>query len=42
MVGKGLLLREADGQDGRRVLIALAPKASAALRRYFAGVIEQE
>jgi DNA-binding MarR family transcriptional regulator len=36
MVEKGLLLREPDGQDGRRVLIMLTPEASAALRRSFA------
>jgi hypothetical protein len=42
MVEKGLMLRETDGQDGHPVLIVLAPEASAALRRYFAEVIEQE
>jgi DNA-binding MarR family transcriptional regulator len=42
MVEEGLLLREPDGQDGRRVFVMLAPDGSAALRRYFAEVIEQE
>ena len=40
MVQKGVLIREPDRHDGRRVFIKLAPDASAALRRYFAEVIE--
>jgi DNA-binding MarR family transcriptional regulator len=40
MVQRGLLIREPDRNDGRRVFITLAPDASAALRRYFAEVIE--
>jgi len=42
LVQKGLLVRERDGHDGRRVFVTLAPHASAALRRYFAEVIEWE
>jgi DNA-binding MarR family transcriptional regulator len=42
LVRKGLLIREPDRRDGRRVFILLAPDASAALRRYFAEVIEEE
>jgi DNA-binding MarR family transcriptional regulator len=42
LVQKGLVIREPDRRDGRRVFIALAPDASAALRRYFAEVIERE
>lgn len=40
MVQRGLLIREPDRHDGRRVFITLAPDGSAALRRYFAEVIE--
>lgn len=42
MIERGVLIREPDGQDDRRVFIMLAPDASAALRRYFAEVIEEE
>jgi hypothetical protein len=41
MVQKGVLIREPDRFDGRRVFIKLAPDASAALRRYFAEIIER-
>jgi hypothetical protein len=40
MVRRGLLIRELDRHDGGRVFIMLAPDASAALRRYFAEVVE--
>lgn len=38
MVQKGLLFREDDTHDARRVFIELAPETSTALRRYFAHV----
>jgi DNA-binding MarR family transcriptional regulator len=41
MVQKGVLIREPDRRDARRVFITLAPEASLALRRYFAQVIEE-
>ena len=40
MVQRGLLIRESDRHDGRRVFITLAPDAGSALRRYFADVVE--
>jgi DNA-binding MarR family transcriptional regulator len=40
MVQRGLLMRESDRHDGRRVFITLAPHASAALRCDFAYVVE--
>ena len=40
MVQRGLLIREPDPNDGRRVFITLAPDAGAARRRYFAEVVE--
>jgi hypothetical protein len=40
MVQKGVLIREPDRLDARRIFISLAPATSAALRRYFADVIE--
>jgi DNA-binding MarR family transcriptional regulator len=36
MTDAGLFLRRADPHDGRRVFVELAPRASEALRRYFA------
>jgi DNA-binding MarR family transcriptional regulator len=42
MVQRGLIIREPDERDGRRIFITLAPEASASLRRYFAEVIEKE
>jgi hypothetical protein len=38
MTEEGLFLRRSDPHDGRRVFVELAPKASQALRRYFAEV----
>jgi DNA-binding MarR family transcriptional regulator len=38
MTAQGLFVRRADPHDGRRVFVELAPKASQALRRYFAEV----
>lgn len=38
MVQQGLFVRRADPNDGRRVFVELAPRASQALRRYFAEV----
>ena len=38
MVSEGLFVRRADPHDGRRVFVELAPRASQALRRYFAEV----
>jgi DNA-binding MarR family transcriptional regulator len=38
MTAQGMLVRSADPHDGRRVFVELAPKASQALRRYFAEV----
>jgi DNA-binding MarR family transcriptional regulator len=39
MVQRGLLTRESDPADKRRVFIRLAPEISMALRRYFAEII---
>jgi DNA-binding MarR family transcriptional regulator len=36
LVQQGLVIREADPLDGRRVFVELAPDASVALRSYFA------
>lgn len=41
MVQRRMLIREPDRHDSRRAFIALAPDANAALRRYFAEVIER-
>ena len=38
MTSQGIFVRRADPHDGRRVFVELDPKASAALRRYFAEV----
>jgi DNA-binding MarR family transcriptional regulator len=38
MTEEGLFLRRADPHDGRRVFVELAPRASQAMRRYFAEV----
>jgi hypothetical protein len=38
MTEEGMFLRRADPHDGRRVFVELAPRASQALRRYFAEV----
>ena len=40
MVDQGLLVRRPDAYDGRRVFIELVPEVSAALRQYFADVVE--
>jgi DNA-binding MarR family transcriptional regulator len=40
MVQRGLLLREPDRHDGRRIFVTLAPDAGAALGRYFAETAE--
>ena len=40
MVSHGLLIRLPDTHDARRVFIELAPDVSAALRKYFAEVVE--
>jgi DNA-binding MarR family transcriptional regulator len=36
---QGLLLRQFDPRDARRIFVALSPNASAALRRYFVEVV---
>jgi DNA-binding MarR family transcriptional regulator len=38
LFSQGIFIRRADPHDRRRVLVALAPDASQALRRYFAEV----
>ena len=38
LFSQGIFVRRADPHDRRRVLVALAPDASQALRRYFAEV----
>ena len=40
LVEQGLILRRADPFDGRRSYLELSPETSAALRQYFANVIE--
>ena len=40
MVKAGLLLRQPDKLDGRRVFVELAPEVSAALRNYIAEVVQ--
>jgi DNA-binding MarR family transcriptional regulator len=40
MTEQGLIIRKPDPFDGRRVFLELSPETSAALRRYFADVIE--
>jgi DNA-binding MarR family transcriptional regulator len=40
MTEQGLIIRRPDPFDGRRVFLELSPETSAALRRYFADVIE--
>lgn len=41
MVARGLFVRERDQKDTRRVFIRLSAELSAALRRYFAEVVER-
>ncbi len=40
MVKEGLLLRQPDPHDGRRVFISLAPHVSAGLRGYFEDIVQ--
>lgn len=40
MVEQGLLVRRPDRNDGRRVFVELAAEVSAALRSYFADIVE--
>lgn len=40
LVEHGIVLRQPDPMDGRRVFVELAPQASEALRRYFAEVAD--
>lgn len=42
MVDQGVLIRQPDPSDGRRIFIELAPEVSAGLRRYFVDVVQRQ